>query len=306
MRRFLKPLYILLAILVLSAGWIALRLSQNMPDASTSPGLLSGEGGVSATGPISAAQDPPEQGGEPGHLEEHPLDPLLELAREIKQHLEQNVDDYTAILIKRERIRGELGPENKMQIKIRNRNEAKSIPLSAYIYFLEPRSVRGREVIWVEHEHGNRLISHEGGMLNLKRFKLAPDSMLAMAGNKYPITEIGLLRLTEQLIEKGERDRELGMCKVDVLDDQRVGDRKCRLYQITHPEPAGKFDFHIAQIFVDVERKLPLRYAAFLWPKGDEPPPLEEEYTYLDLKVNVGLTSIDFDPDNPEYNFPSF
>ena len=33
-------------------------------------------------------------------------------------------------------------------------------------------------------------------------------------------------------------------------------------------------------------------------------PLCEEEYTYLDLKLNVGLTDTDFSPDNVAYNYP--
>ncbi len=31
--------------------------------------------------------------------------------------------------------------------------------------------------------------------------------------------------------------------------------------------------------------------------KPDSPPPLEEEYTYIDVKLNVGLKDSDFNPD---------
>jgi hypothetical protein len=237
---------------------------------------------------------------------QHPLDPLLVMAENIRAHIQNDITDYTAKMVKRERISGKLGVESQMQLKVRNRStsgEAK-IPLSAYLLFSSPKSVKGREVIWVEGANDNCLISHEAGMFNLKRFVLEPTGMLAMMGNKYPITEIGLLRLAEKLIEKGERDRALGTCVVEVIDGQLIGDRECRLYQITHPEPKDGFDFHIAQIFVDVERQIPLRYAAFLWPKGSAAPPLEEEYTFLDVRINVGLTDADFDPDNPDYDFP--
>jgi len=178
-------------------------------------------------------------------------------------------------------------------------------PLSAYLKFLEPKSVRGREVIWTEGVNDNKLTGHEGGLLNLMRVELEPTGMLAMVANKYPITEIGLARLVEKLIEKGERDRKIGTCEVQIVEDQHVGDRACRLIQVTHPQKDPRFDFHIAQIFIDVERMIPLRYAAFLWPAepGGEPL-LEEEYTYLNLKLNVGLTDTDFDPDNPAYNYP--
>lgn len=240
-------------------------------------------------------------------LGSHALDPVLELAQQALTQMQSNVKDYAGKLIKRERIGGKLGAEVHMEFKIRNphRNQDRQIPLSVYLKFLEPKSARGREVIWVEGRNDNKLIGHEGGFLNLLRVELEPTGMVAMLDNKYPITEIGLLRLVEKLIEKGQRDRAVGPCEVSVHENQTVGDRTCRLIQVTHPKPDSRFDFHIAQVFMDVERMVPLRYAAFLWPEqpGAEPP-LEEEYTYLDLRLNVGLTEIDFDPENSNYNYP--
>jgi hypothetical protein len=84
-----------------------------------------------------------------------------------------------------------------------------------------------------------------------------------------------------------------------------VGDRICTHLVVKHPVKREYFDFHIAEIHIDDERNVPLRYAAYKWPevKGGEPV-LDEEVTYLDLDLNVGLTEKDFDPDNKEYNFP--
>jgi hypothetical protein len=238
----------------------------------------------------------------------HSLDPVLELARQALNQMQNEVEDYSGRMIKRERIKGVLGGEVQMEFKIRTRRESDGKvkrPLSAYLRFLEPKSARGREVIWTEGANGNKLTGHEGGFLNLVRVELDPKGMLAMIDNKYPITEIGLTRLVEKLIEKGERDRLIGPCEVQIVEDQRVGDRVCRLIQVTHPQPDPRFDFHIAQIFIDTERMIPLRYAAFMWPteSGGEPL-LEEEYTYLDVKLNVGLTDTDFDPNNSAYNYP--
>jgi hypothetical protein len=238
----------------------------------------------------------------------HPLDPALELAREALARIEAEIEDYTATMVKRERISGRLGGETKIDLKVRTRRveDGKLVrPLSAYLLFQNPWLARGREVIWVEGRNEGKLIAHEGGIKNIIRVSLAPDDQLAMLGNKYSITEIGLTRLVEKLIEKGERDREVGAVDVDISDGHKVGDRPCRLIQVTHPDPDPRFDFHIAQIFLDTERMIPLRYAAFMWPeKPDGPPLLEEEYTYLNVRLNVGLTDADFDPDNPAYQFP--
>lgn len=262
-----------------------------------------------ASSVVSASKPVASQPSQSAVASEHPLDPVLRLAREILVHIQQDVHDYQGKLIKRERIGGSLGAEVQMEFKIRTARDASAdhpaAPLSAYLKFLEPWSARGREVIWVEGKNNNKLIGHEGGFKNLLRVELEPRGVLAMMDNKYPITEIGLTKLAEKLIEKGERDREVGLCEVQILDDQKVGDRPCQLIQVTHPDRDQRFDFHIAQIFIDTQRQIPLRYAAFLWPeKEGAEPPLEEEYTYLNVELNVGLTDSDFDPENSDYQYP--
>lgn len=230
---------------------------------------------------------------------------LIELAQEMLAHMRANVHDYRGTLVKHERIGGKLGEETRMGFKIRNPVASPAAGLAAYLKFSEPRSARGREVIWVDGRNDNRLTVHEGGFLNLLRVQLAPDSSLAMLGNKYPITEIGMLRLAEKLLEKIDRGVDLSQCVIETREQQMVGDRPCRLIQVTQPKSVPGADFYIAQVFLDTERQIPLRYAAFLWPeREDETPPLEEEYTYLDVELNVGLTDSDFDPDNRAYNYP--
>lgn len=299
-RLFVRALIVLFCSLgvIAAVTWLNLR--------RTNPVTNDAANAVSAARPIDApadlVQDIHKQAGS------HQLDSVLELARQALSRLNNEVDDYTGRMIKRERIKGVLGSEVQMEFKIRTRRESDgkvTRPLSAYLKFREPKSVRGREVIWTEGVNSNKLISHEGGYLNLMRVELEPTGMLAMMDNKYPITEIGMTRLVEKLIEKGERDRLVGPCEVQIIEDQRVGDRACRLIQVKHPEPDPRFDFHIAQIFIDNERMIPLRYAAFMWPKDPGAEPLlEEEYTYLDVKLNVGLTDTDFDPSNPAYDYP--
>ena len=70
---------------------------------------------------------------------------------------------------------------------------------------------------------------------------------------------------------------------------------------VVHPTPRRNFRFHKAEVFIDNELQVPIRYAAYLWPEQPgAPAPLEEAYTYLNLKVNNGFTDLDFDKDSPQ------
>jgi hypothetical protein len=128
-----------------------------------------------------------------------------------------------------------------------------------------------------------------------------------MERTHYPISEIGMLNLAERLIQDGVKHMELDTkreCQVRVVDGAKIEGRACRFIQVTFPVEREGIKFHQAQIFVDQELDMPVRYAAYSWPKeaGGEPP-LLEEFTYVDVKINVGLAEKDFDPKNPAYKF---
>lgn len=241
--------------------------------------------------------------------EPHPLDPALVLARETLQHIEDNIRDYTCILVKRERIGDELIEHEFMSCKIRHKHidNGQMKPFSVYLGFLRPEAVKGREVLFVDGENDGSLIAHEGGFAGkfIPTVTLPTSGMMAMRNNRYPITEIGVKTLTKRLIEKGERDKALGHCEVRILENTTVNKtRSCTCVEVKHEQNRPGLDFHIARIFMDNELKVPIRYEAYDWPKtrGGKPE-LIEEYTYMNLKVNVGLTDKDFSRDNSAYNF---
>lgn len=239
----------------------------------------------------------------------HPLDPALQIARSSLANIQQNIADYSAILIKRELINGSLTEHEYMGIKVRNRkynNGVLSTPFSVYMAFLKPATVKGREVIYVENQNNGNIVAHEGGMKGrfLPTVNLDPLGMMAMRGQRYPITDVGLENLVVKLIEKGERDRKREECEVKFQQGAKVGDRDCTMLSVKHHEQRPYFDFHIAQVFLDNEMNIPIRYCAYDWPNAaGGNPVLLEEYTYMNIKTNIGLTDADFDQNNTKYNF---
>lgn len=232
---------------------------------------------------------------------QHPLDPALELARQVRANVEANVRDYTAMVIKRERIGSAMKPDEVCFVKVRHD------PFSVYMGFLAPASVKGQEALYVEGANDGKMIAHAGSGLQALAgtVEIDPHGPIAMLGQRYPITELGIKNLARRLIEVGEHDRQYGECYVWINDDAHVGDRPCKLITVMHPQRRREFLFHVARIFVDKELQVPLLYEAYDWPApdGDGKPVLLESYTYVDLKLNAGLTDADFDRNNPGYNF---
>jgi len=241
--------------------------------------------------------------------QEATLEDVLQLAREGLTELQKNINDYTAHVIKQERIGGILRPPEEMDLKLQTEQteNGKVIrPMRVYLRFTSPVSMAGQEVIWDPQANDNKLVAHGAGLLNVMRVSLKPDSFLAMTGNRYPITQIGLTNLVRKLIERGELDQQTAAATVSITEGHLEGDRECKLIRVVHTEPTGRpDDFSLAEIAIDSQRQIPLRYTAFGWPEeGSSAPPLLESYTYLDVELNVGLTDADFDPDNPDYDFP--
>jgi Protein of unknown function (DUF1571) len=239
---------------------------------------------------------------------EHPLDRALKRAQEGLTVIENTVTDYTATIIKRERINGKLKEHEFIAAKIRNRKLEDGkvvVPFSVYLRFLKPDSVAGREVIWVEGKNDNKVIAHETGLLGFKRFHLPPEGFLAMMGQRYPITNIGVQKLIEELLVRGKHDRKYDECEVKFYKGAKVDKYVCTLIEVVHPVKREHFDFYRARIYIDETLGVPVRYAAWTWPeKPGSKPVLEEEYTYRNIKLNVGLTDKDFDPDNEAYDYP--
>lgn len=233
----------------------------------------------------------------------------LEMAGAALERSQSTVNDYTAILVKRETVGGTLSELEYMQVKIRNRKQEGGRliqPLSVYINFLKPSSVKGREVLYVENQNDGKMVAHEGGFKGkfLPTVTIPPDGMLAMRGQRYPMTDIGVENLILKLIERGNKALQFEDVTATFRKGARVQDRTCTVLQVNQPTRRPALDFFQAQVFIDDAHQLPIRYVAYDWPVGgQEIGSIIEEYNYLNLQVNVGLTDSDFDPYNKAYNF---
>ncbi len=235
----------------------------------------------------------------PAQANEHPLMPALRWARDGIGNVER-LQDYSATLVKRERVSGKVAGHEYIFLKVRHK------PFSVYMCFLGPAALKGREVIYIRGQNDGKMWAHGTGLQKTMfgTVSLPPDGLLAMRGQRYPLTEVGLLNLVRRLIEVAEEDTKYGECDVKFFKGAKINDRICTCIQVVHPVPRRNFLFHLARIFVDDEFNVPVRYEAYDWPgKEGAAPELIEEYTYLNLKLNNGFADADFDTRNPSYRF---
>jgi hypothetical protein len=226
---------------------------------------------------------------------EHPLMPFIRVAKASLVEIDQNIRDYSCTFIKRERIDGELGEYQHIFMKVRHE------PFSVYMYFLQPFT--GREVLYVSGQNDDDILVLESGWKRrmLGRLQLDPEGAVAMRGQRYPITHIGIRNLTAELIRVAEADTKFAESEVTTKPNMKVNGRLTTMVQIVHPVPRQNFRAYTSRVFFDNELRVPIHFDAYLWPAAaGEAPPLDECYTYSDLKINNNFTARDFDPENPE------
>lgn len=191
-----------------------------------------------------------------------------------------------------------LGDFQYLRLKVRHH------PFSIYARWLKPWSHRGQELIYVEGQNDGKLLAHEGisclGMLPY--IALSPTGPLAMRGHRYPYTQMDLkstlLRFTKLL----EDVRSDAGPRVSWIEGGKINGRECTFLELDSAKPDAPFSR--VRIWFDDELQLPVRFVKWDSPeRPDGVPELVEEYTFLRIEANVGLTDMDFDMSNPEYAF---
>lgn len=232
---------------------------------------------------------------------ETPIDQALRMIAECKARF-QDVSDYSCNFYKRERINGKLTELHVMSMKERTQ------PKSIYFKFQQPH--RGREAIYVKGRNSGYVLAHDVGFTKFLAgtLQLDPKGARAMENNRHPITEAGIGELINNVQIRWASELNPKDSVINHYPEMQVGPHKSvAMIESIHPTRRPEFLFHKVRLYIDQEVGLPIRFEAYDWPKlPQEAPELVEEYTYLNLKLNVGLKEVDFDPANSQYSFGRF
>jgi hypothetical protein len=237
--------------------------------------------------------------------DQHPLTPVYRFATIRYAYVQPRLRDYECMVVKRERIEGELGPRQYVHVKVRSqqmRDGRVVSPYSVYAHWLAPEDYAGRKVLYVAGWNEGRMrVRKGGGRFSYIRVNLSPFSEGAMRESRHPITDVGITRTAGRMIDLVEEhiriDPYATNTKVTFFKDAKVSGRTCTRIEIVHPTPWPGLDFHKASLYIDDKLHVPIRIESYDWPDEETGEPQQlEEYTYLKLRLNVGLTDADFGP----------
>ena len=250
----------------------------------------------------------PQQDLPPPPPQPHPLVPAMQLAGESYAFLRDHVSDYACRVVKQERIDGRLKPMEFMDAKVRHRKiiDGRQVQRpSIYLHFLKPSEMVDREVLWVEGTNGGKMVVRRGGTrFEYLTLDLDPAGDAALQYSRYPASESGMIDMVRKLVDVGTADMQYGECEVQIFNDVKVDNRPCTCVQVVHPRRRSVFLFHIVRIFIAKDAPIPVRYEAYDWPIGDsQESPLIEEYTFQDIRLNVGFSDAEFQRNYQEYKF---
>jgi len=118
------------------------------------------------------------------------------------------------------------------------------------------------------------------------------------------VTMIGMEKMIDTAISDLEEASKSPDVQIDSYPQAKVGDVECRMFETTHPKSRPGLKYHKSRLYIDKNTNLPIRSEQYGFPaKASEEPPLFEEYTYSNLKLDAPLADADFDVNNSSYSF---
>ncbi|MDP8263573.1 MAG: DUF1571 domain-containing protein [Candidatus Ancaeobacter aquaticus] len=200
-----------------------------------------------------------------------------------------NIDGYTAVLVKGEPLTSKSKTPQKIFLKFRK-------PFHVYMKWIESPH-NGREILYRKGEDNDNIFAKPAGFLGaiLRLVKLPSD--YKSGGSKYTIQDVGIGRLIEKVLHvtleaKETNDVYLSCKGITVRNGRDVYEIERVISQ--ENKQANKR----LVLYIDKETYLPVE--AYVY-NGEGK--LTEFCMYTDLKINPGLVDNDFNVDNKKYGF---
>ncbi len=199
----------------------------------------------------------------------------------------RGIHDYQCLFVKRERIRGQLQPENLIEMRVLTQ------PFSVYLRWLSPQSSAGQEACYVAGRNNGMMRVHSTGLAGVVGFvSIDLRDPRATQTSRHSISEAGIGNLLDRYGQRWEMERRLNGTQVRTAE-YMYNQKRCTRVETLHPDRGGgQYSFYRSIVYFDQATHLPIRVENYDWPRAGGPADgdLAESYSYVDLRVNSGLT----------------
>ncbi|HSC72189.1 MAG TPA: DUF1571 domain-containing protein, partial [Candidatus Methylomirabilis sp.] len=169
------------------------------------------------------------------------------------------VHDYTSIMLGRERLGGELRPQERILLKFQR-------PFKVYMKWIEGPS-KGREGLYVSGAHNGKFLLYEPrGIRRLFTAALEPSDQRVMEQSRHPVTDVGIGRLLEIVGENARRGAKNGVLQVIDRGTGDLAGRRVRNLEGILPRDQ-KLAYYCYRVLLsfDEEHHLPIRVVVYDW-----------------------------------------
>lgn len=218
------------------------------------------------------------------------------------QELLSKSSGYRSLFLKQELINDVMTDTQNIDLKVQHG------PFSVYMKW--KNFDKGREVLYVEGENDDRMLCHAGGWKArfLPTMKLDPNGSMAMSEARHPITEAGLLKLVDMLLEARRNDlKNPSQVVVHLEDGHEYDGRPCIKMINEYHSKAQSEIYRRTEILIDTEMSIPVLVENFAWPlEGQEATPentLLESYGYQQIQIENKFATNEFSKEYDGYTF---
>jgi hypothetical protein len=139
----------------------------------------------------------------------------------------------------------------------------------------------------------------QAGILGFLTLSLDPNGLLAMTRKRHPVTEVGFGFLLDEFRRNIEPAIRSGEIEIMRLTDETFHGRPATVVEgrfLSH----GVRKYYCARFIIHIDKELLLPVGDVFYDGKDE---MFENYIFTDVKLNVGLTAMDFSRHNKSYRF---
>lgn len=200
------------------------------------------------------------------------------------------IKDYTATLLKQERIGGKMQGVETIELKYRVK------PTAIYAKWIDG-PFKGREALYNSTVSTKMIRVREGPPLSIIPVTVPLDSAIAKRGTNHLLTEIGLGYMLELILRDYLKASPVGDLTRKDIGLQEIDGKPVFVMESTlKKNPKQNYYCYRLTHYIDYINSFEVKVEVYDWNNQ-----MFEMFTYLKIRENVGLKDIDFDQNNPAY-----